>query len=191
MGTDPGRRGGTTPLSLFVHLRSRRPTHDALTVTDVNGRDPAETSVVISTAFDGRASIAASTAARAHTEPESKDAVGGLPDQAIPFDPVLRARIASPNVRPLPVDLRARALVLWPRLDRARLTRTKGDPIRIARLVTRRSSLTFDGILAVLTKGVDGLQEVDPAKCTLPRDDLSIQIQSDSTDEERNDGRSH
>lgn len=85
-----------TPLSLFVHLRSRRPTHDALTVTDVNGRNPAETSVVISTAFDGRASIAASTAARAHTEPESKDAVGGLPDQAIPFDPVLRRELPPP-----------------------------------------------------------------------------------------------
>lgn len=46
---------------------------------------------------------------------------------------------------------RGRALLLWPRLDRARLARTQGDPQRIARLVAHRSSLPLEVILAMLT----------------------------------------
>ncbi len=43
-----------------------------------------------------------------------------------------------------------RALAHWPRLDRARLRRARGDRLRIARLVERRSVLTRDQILAIL-----------------------------------------
>jgi len=51
--------------------------------------------------------------------------------------------------------IRRRALLLWPRLDRARLARTAGDPQRIARLVARRSSLPSDVIVAMLTAADD------------------------------------
>lgn len=44
----------------------------------------------------------------------------------------------------------ARALVLWPRLDRGRLRRTHGDPLKVARLVARRTVLTEESILSLL-----------------------------------------
>ena len=123
----------------------------------------------MSVAFEGRVSTAASTIARARAA-RSKDTVRRLADQAIRFDPILRARIGSTKTRPLPVDPCARALALWPRLDRVRLTRTKGDPVRIARLVTHRTSLTFDCILAILTKAEDDRPEVNSADRSLPPD---------------------
>ena len=46
----------------------------------------------------------------------------------------------------------ARALALWPGLDRRRLARTHGDPARIARLVTRRTMLSADDVVAMVTK---------------------------------------
>jgi hypothetical protein len=46
----------------------------------------------------------------------------------------------------------ARALALWPRLDHARLARTGGDPMRIARLVMARTSLGADQVVALLTR---------------------------------------
>jgi len=48
-------------------------------------------------------------------------------------------------------DCRERALALWPGLDRSKLRRTKGDPARIARLVERRTRLSYDDILSLLT----------------------------------------
>lgn len=45
-----------------------------------------------------------------------------------------------------------RALLLWPRLDHARLRRTHDDPRKIARLVARRTTLSVDEILALLTQ---------------------------------------
>jgi len=57
----------------------------------------------------------------------------------------------SHTPRPLP-HYSARALGLWPGLDRSRLTRTQGDPAKIARLVMRRTTLPFDNIVRVLTK---------------------------------------
>ena len=45
-----------------------------------------------------------------------------------------------------------RALLLWPRLDRARLRRFADDPARIAELVERRTSQPHDVILAMLTR---------------------------------------
>jgi hypothetical protein len=47
----------------------------------------------------------------------------------------------------------ARALSLWPGLDRRALVRTHGDPARIARLVMRRSALPEESILAMLDAG--------------------------------------
>jgi hypothetical protein len=49
-----------------------------------------------------------------------------------------------------PVTILARALALWPGLDRRALVRTQGDPVRIARLVMRRSALPEESILAML-----------------------------------------
>jgi hypothetical protein len=46
----------------------------------------------------------------------------------------------------------ARALAIWPGLDRVRLSRTRGDPDRITRLVQRRTTLSSESIFAVLTK---------------------------------------
>jgi hypothetical protein len=56
----------------------------------------------------------------------------------------------------------ARALVLWPGLDRTRLTATKGDARRIARLVQRRTTQPFEAILAML--GVDANRGFDRRK---------------------------
>jgi hypothetical protein len=42
------------------------------------------------------------------------------------------------------------ALDHWPRLDRAALARAKGDPLKIARLVTRRTALPVTAVLAIL-----------------------------------------
>ena len=52
---------------------------------------------------------------------------------------------------PSGVDVRRRALLLWPGLDRRKLSRTGGHPRRVARLVERRTSLTLDVILGMLT----------------------------------------
>jgi hypothetical protein len=46
--------------------------------------------------------------------------------------------------------LYARALLIWPRLDRAQLTRTHGDPRKVARLVARRTIHSEDVILSLL-----------------------------------------
>jgi hypothetical protein len=43
-------------------------------------------------------------------------------------------------------------MLLWPRLDRARIRRVANDPARIAEIVERRTSQPYDVILAMLTK---------------------------------------
>jgi len=50
-----------------------------------------------------------------------------------------------------------RALLLWPRLDRARISRISDNPARIAELVSRRTSQPYDVILAMLTRQTDRL----------------------------------
>lgn len=47
-------------------------------------------------------------------------------------------------------QLYTRALLIWPRLDRARLTRTRGDPRKVARLVARRTNHSEEAILSLL-----------------------------------------
>lgn len=49
----------------------------------------------------------------------------------------------------------ARALGLWPGLDRARLLRTKGDPARIAALVTHRTVYSAEQVIAMLTTDLE------------------------------------
>jgi hypothetical protein len=45
-----------------------------------------------------------------------------------------------------------RAMLLWPRLDRARLSRLADDPARIAQMVQERTSQPHAAILAMLTR---------------------------------------
>jgi hypothetical protein len=70
-----------------------------------------------------------------------------------PVSPV-RLRIGEGSVprREAARACRLRALLLWPRLDRERLARTRGDPWRIARLVARRTPRPLDEIVAMLTR---------------------------------------
>ena len=48
-------------------------------------------------------------------------------------------------------------MLLWPRLDRARLRKFADDPARIAEIVERRTSQPYDVILAMLTRQTDRL----------------------------------
>lgn len=50
-------------------------------------------------------------------------------------------------------DVRGRALAMWPGLDRRKLTRTRGDLQRVARLVERRTALPRESILRILRAG--------------------------------------
>lgn len=45
-----------------------------------------------------------------------------------------------------------RAMLLWPRLERAKIRRVADDPYRIAEIVERRTSQPYEVILAMLTK---------------------------------------
>jgi len=68
-----------------------------------------------------------------------------------PARPTLRS-LPRPRV-PLHPDIQARyarALALWPRLDRRQLARTRGDIHRIARLVARRTAMSEDAIRRLL-----------------------------------------
>jgi hypothetical protein len=49
------------------------------------------------------------------------------------------------------LDFRARALAIWPGIDPRKLRRTQGDPLRIARLVERRTRLPIESIVSLLT----------------------------------------
>jgi hypothetical protein len=58
---------------------------------------------------------------------------------------------ATPGVGIAAETLKARALARWPRLDRAALRRCGGDVERIAALVSRRTALPHEAIVAILT----------------------------------------
>jgi hypothetical protein len=65
--------------------------------------------------------------------------------------------------QPPTLDCGARALALWPGLDRARLRRTGGDPVRVARLVGHRTTLPIEAILGLLTGAAEAPARVrDP-----------------------------
>lgn len=59
-----------------------------------------------------------------------------------------RASVARSGM--IAIDLRQRALLLWPRLDPVKLSRTRGRPMCIVRLVARRSTLEPETILGML-----------------------------------------
>lgn len=61
-------------------------------------------------------------------------------------------RAVGHHERPVTTDYLERAMLLWPRLDRAKLRRVAGDPVRIAELVQRRTSQPYEAILAMLTR---------------------------------------
>jgi hypothetical protein len=43
-------------------------------------------------------------------------------------------------------------MLLWPRLDRAKLRKAAGDPNRMAEIIERRTSQPRDAILAMITR---------------------------------------
>jgi hypothetical protein len=59
------------------------------------------------------------------------------------------------------LPLERRALALWPRLDRRALHRCGGDPWRIARLVSRRTTLSIDMIVGMLGNPLVSGQEIE------------------------------
>lgn len=61
-------------------------------------------------------------------------------------------RVPRRVVRPSTSCYLERAMLLWPRLDRAKIRKVADNPARIAEIVERRTSLPFDVILAMLTK---------------------------------------
>lgn len=54
------------------------------------------------------------------------------------------------------VDVRTRALAIWPGLDRKKLARTGGDPARVARLVERRTKHSIESIIRILEGPAEG-----------------------------------
>ena len=69
----------------------------------------------------------------------------------------------------------SRAIALWPRLDRAQLNRAHGDPQKIARVITRRTALPLEAIVAILVREasseVDDGPESDITSSTMDRED--------------------
>ena len=61
-------------------------------------------------------------------------------------------RAARRAIKPSTSFYLERALLLWPRLDRARIRKVADDPARIAEIVVRRTSQPYDVILAMLTR---------------------------------------
>lgn len=59
---------------------------------------------------------------------------------------------AHPFVQPSTSCYFERAMLLWPRLERAKIRRIADDPCRIAEIVARLTKQPYDVILAMLTK---------------------------------------
>ena len=57
--------------------------------------------------------------------------------------------------------LERRALALWPRLDRRALRRCGDDPRRIAQFVSRRTSLSIEMIIGMLSTPLVSGQEIE------------------------------
>jgi hypothetical protein len=54
-------------------------------------------------------------------------------------------------------------MLLWPRLDRARLRKVGDDPSRLAGFIERRTSLPRDAIVAMLTRETGRLAPTETA----------------------------
>jgi hypothetical protein len=63
--------------------------------------------------------------------------------------------------RASPPTIERRALALWPRLDAKALQRCHHDPERIARLVARRTSLSFETIIGMLSMPSVSSQDIE------------------------------
>lgn len=61
-------------------------------------------------------------------------------------------RAVGRHERPVTTDYLERAMLLWPRLDKAKLRRVADDPGRIAEVVQRRTAQPYEAILAMLTR---------------------------------------
>ncbi|MHB8961226.1 MAG: hypothetical protein ACYDAN_16570 [Candidatus Limnocylindrales bacterium] len=85
-----------------------------------------------------------------HRDPRAAPAAESVEEDGTVGGTDRRAREASPAAA---CDVRSRALSVWPGLDRKKLTRTCGDPQRVATLVERRTALPREAILRIL--GVD------------------------------------
>ena len=72
--------------------------------------------------------------------------------------------MASRPRRPSEFCYVERAMLLWPRLDRAKLRKVADSPARIAEMVERRTSQPYDVILAMLTRQTDAL--ISPTEAT-------------------------
>ena len=77
--------------------------------------------------------------------------------------PSRHVRLQRPSRRPRATrdgpDYRVRALALWPRLDAEKLRRTRGDVMRIARLVERRTSCSIETIVGMLMREAESANE--------------------------------
>ncbi|MFN8520289.1 MAG: META domain-containing protein [Chloroflexota bacterium] len=65
------------------------------------------------------------------------------------------------GTRALPPNIERRALALWPRLDARALRRCHRDPARIARLVARRTTLSFETIVGMLSMPSVSPQDIE------------------------------
>ena len=63
-------------------------------------------------------------------------------------------------IQPSP-DYYARGLALWPRLETPRPGRVRRDPRRVATLVSRRTNLSYQAILALLGAPDDPAESPD------------------------------
>jgi hypothetical protein len=82
-------------------------------------------------------------------------------DEVEPLEP--ETETTTPQERPImvlvsplkPCTYVQRACILWPRPDRRTLARCQNNPIRIARVIARRTTLSEEAIVTLLTAGRD------------------------------------
>jgi hypothetical protein len=82
-----------------------------------------------------------------HAQRPSRTMIPGAPG-----GDAMHATSAPPRSRDREGGLTRRALALWPRLDEHALRRAQDDPMRVARLVAKRTSLPLDVILGMLLR---------------------------------------
>jgi hypothetical protein len=75
-------------------------------------------------------------------------------------------------------------MLLWPRLDRAKLRKVADDPARLAGLIARRTSQPHDVIVAMLTGEADSLaaRAVGPANFDSGRSEPRLGLRVVRTD---------
>ncbi len=76
----------------------------------------------------------------------SASPVTAAPQRVDPVEPGTQSQPRAVSRHSLCV----RALLIWPGLDRTQLSRTQGDPHKVARLVARRTIHSEEAILSLL-----------------------------------------